>query len=315
MKETIETRELFVLDGSDCTMRGTYHKAHNDYFQAQSNRDRIGVLFLNSLSPTRAWKGDASVYWADSLAASGYPSFRLDLPGFGDSYGDPPRDLLGSLNRGSYASIISAKMRQLVTRFNLSGVIMVAHCAGTVTAVLTAAITRECRGLVLLDPYFWNLPVAPKTPTHQRIAGRIVPDSLRRSAGSIIEWVLFFANQPPRNSNFHLLSCWKELVSTGLPTLVFNSLANVRKQKDFDYMSYLERSARKGCLDVKVIEGAYHSFSNYMGRTAVRQHIERWLNDCFTLTSCADCSGVAALYKECENNVSQNKVQIARWND
>lgn len=304
MKETIETRELFVLDGNNCTMRGTYHKAHNDCFQAQSNRDSIGVLFLNSLSPTRAWKGDTCVYWADSLAASGYSSFRLDLPGFGDSYGEPPEELLSFLNKGIYASIISVKIRELIARFNLSGVVIVGHCAGTLTAVFTAAITRECRGLVLLDPYFWSLPVAPKTQTRKRLAGRILRGFLRRLTASIIERVLLFANQPPRNSNFPLLSCWKELASTGLPTLVFNTPENIRKQKEFDYISYLERSACNGRLVVKVIQGAYHSFSNCLGRTAVRQHIESWLNDCFTLTSCSD-SGVAR--KEFGNDVSQNK--------
>src|SRR5271170_7820384 len=142
MKETIETRELVVLDGLDVIIRGTYHKTYYDGFGAQSNlieRNRIGVLFLNSISPTRAAHGDSAVYWADSFAERGYPSFRLDLPGFGDSEGDPPTELLGFINQRGHASIASVKIRELVTRFNLSGVVIVGQCADGVLALYTAA--------------------------------------------------------------------------------------------------------------------------------------------------------------------------------
>src|ERR1700722_14254801 len=75
MKEAIEERELIVLDGLGGLIRGTYHKPADDNGREEASpiaRDRVGLLFLNSTSPTRAANGDAAVYLADSFAGCGY---------------------------------------------------------------------------------------------------------------------------------------------------------------------------------------------------------------------------------------------------
>src|SRR5580698_10178202 len=132
LKNAIETRELITLDGLGIVLRGTYHKTP----QVDLNKRKcIGVLFLNSLSPTRAATGDSAVYWADSFAEYGYPSFRIDLPGFGDSDGDTPTDLVNFINTGGYTSVVALKIKELVERFNLLGVVMVGHCSGAVSAL------------------------------------------------------------------------------------------------------------------------------------------------------------------------------------
>ena len=155
MNEGTETRQLITLRGLGGVVRGTYHRPHGERSEAR----RTGVLILNSLSPTRAAAGDSAVYWAESLARSGYPAFRLDMPGFGDSDGNPPPDLLKFINTGGYGPIASSLMRELSERFSLSGVVVVGLCAGAVSALYTAAASKECRGLVLMDPYFY-LPIA-----------------------------------------------------------------------------------------------------------------------------------------------------------
>lgn len=165
MKDSIATRELFTLDGREYLVRGTHHKTDDgdrNIPSKLSTDERIGVVFLNSTSPTRAANGDAAVYLADAFAQCGYPSFRLDLPGFGDSEEDPPEDLLGFICKGGYGSIASANVKELVKRFSLTGVIIIGHCAGSVSALYTAAISRECKGLVLIGPFFHlTKPISP----------------------------------------------------------------------------------------------------------------------------------------------------------
>jgi pimeloyl-ACP methyl ester carboxylesterase len=297
MKESIETRELFVLDGSDVLVRGTYHKAYVDNSGVQQNlaaEDRLGVVFLNSTSPTRAANGDAAVYLADSFAKCGYPSFRLDLPGFGDSDGDHPPDLVGFISRGGYASIASSNIKQLVQRFNLSGVVIAGHCAGSVSALFTAASTKECRGLVLIGPFFHlTQPIKPA-----KIRKQLKLWALQSRLGKISSNVFEFLNDIslvprgkglPKNANLPLLRCWKKLAAAGLPILFLKgpdrkTSSTKPKPGEFDYVNHLLRIAgRKSQVVVKVTEGASNAFSNSHGRAAVRQHTERWLTACFPL--------------------------------
>ena len=118
--------------------------------RARGQPNRIGVVFLNHGFLPRTAPGDSAVYWADSFASCGYPSFRFDLPGLGDSDGDVPAQMLDFINAGGYAPVLSATVKELVERFNLSGIVIMGHCAGAVTALYTAAAaTKECKGLVL----------------------------------------------------------------------------------------------------------------------------------------------------------------------
>ena len=94
----------------------------------------------------------------------------------------------------------------------------------------------------------------------------------------------FFGMTPPSNANFTLLSHWKEVASSGLPILVFKAPSVKVRGGDFDYLKYiLGRADRKSRVTVEVIEGAGHTFSNRIGRDAVRQSTENWLSSNFPL--------------------------------
>lgn len=310
MTETIETRELIVLGGVDAVIRGTYHKTCADIACAKQgliDQDRIGLVFLTGMSMTRAANGDSAVYWADAFAMHGYPSIRLDLPGFGDSDGDPPAESLDFINRGGYSSAISAAIDELVGRFHLSGVVIVGHCTGTVSAIFAAAASRECRGLALMDPLFYLPPTKLskfRRQLHTWVLRCHLDGLLTRLYDRSKEvFLLFRGNAPPENANFPLLRCWKKLASTGLPILILK--ASGRKTAgtktrigEFDYIPYVvELAGRKSQIAVKVADGAHHSFANRLGRVAVRQYTEQWLSAHFPLTE-HNVSEVHPLHKD-----------------
>jgi pimeloyl-ACP methyl ester carboxylesterase len=297
MNETIETRELFVLDGSDVLIRGTYHKASVDNSGAQPHLaagGRLGVVFLNSTSSTRAANGDAAIYLAESFAKCGYPSFRLDLPGFGDSEGDHPEDLLGFICRGGYASIASAKIKELVARYNLSGVVIAGHCAGSVSALFTAVTSKECRGLVLIGPFFHLTQPIRLSKIRKELKLWALQSRFGKCSSTVYEFLneiplVLRGRGLPRNANFPLLRCWKKLASISMPILFLKgpdrkTSSTKPRAGEFDYLNYLLRIAgRRSQVVVKVTDGASNAFANRQGRVAVRQHTERWLNNYFPL--------------------------------
>ena len=296
MNQAIDTRELITLDGLGVLLRGTYHRPQSSEaaLSSESSRaKRVGIVFLNSLSLPRAATGDSAVYWADSFAKCGYPSFRFDLPGLGDSEGAISGDFLEFINSGGYASVASAKVKELVDRFNLSGVVIMGHCAGAVSALFAAANCKECKGLVLLDPYFHlNQAVRPKVRQELSIwarrnaLGKVLSNLYDRGRDLLLH---LRRNAVPKNANVALMSRWKELASTGLPILYLKapglkSPGTKPRVGEFDYLKYiLELAGRRNQVVVELIEGTDHSFANRLGRAAVQKLTRSWLNTIFPL--------------------------------
>jgi pimeloyl-ACP methyl ester carboxylesterase len=293
MNEATETRELITLPFRGSLLRGTYHRPYGRRPGPGldlSERSVIGVVLMNAGFLPRSGLGDSAVYWADSFAACGYPSFRIDLQGLGDSDGEPPADLSNFVSSGGFAPELAAIVKEIVRRFDLPGVAVVAHCGSTVSAVFAAAVSRECKGLVLLDPYF-HLSQGP-TKVRAGLSEWAWRSRLGGSIANVYRWLkhihLFIrGSKPPSNANLPLLNCWKQLGSSGLPILVLKAPAlKARgiqpKRGEFDYLNYVQGLSGRGSqIVVRYIEGTNHSFADGLGRIAVRQHTERWLGGCF----------------------------------
>ncbi len=319
MKQAIETRELFALDTVDGVVIGTYHKAYDEYAGQELTlleRKRVGVLLLNSLTPTRSATGDSAVYWADSFAQLGYPAIRIDLGGLGDSTGNPPADLVGFINKGGYASLVSTKVTQLMQRFSLSSVVVVGLCAGAVSALYTAEACKDCRGVILMDPYF-HLPLANSLGFWKKVIRRLSRTTIGARISIAYDQARALRAQlpgtpPPSNANFPLLNCWKTVTSRGVPTLILKAQHTKLKIGDFDYLSYiLELAGSKSEVVVEVVEGTGHSFANRVGRLAVRDTAERWLNTYFSIK---ERNGVDphAVPSGIDNNVNNNQFAETR---
>jgi pimeloyl-ACP methyl ester carboxylesterase len=284
-------RQLTTLDGEGVLLHGTYHKPRSVAADgAPVSTKTLGVMFMNALSSPRSLVGDSGGYWATCFADRGYPSFRFDLPGLGDSYGEIPNDLLRFTNEGGYASVASSKTGELVRRHRLSGVVMFGHCAGATTAIYAAANCTDCKGLVLMDPYF-NLPKA-LTST---LPSGLVLWARRSKVGAMVrttyDRVREFPSARhkgglPANANFNLISRFKQVVSRGVPLLIFKAhqpaAGGGTGEAGFDYLAYMSSFAvRTNQFSIKTVEDTDHSFSNRAGRLAVRQHTETWLSEYF----------------------------------
>ena len=290
ISNTVEMRELVTLPGNGVLLHGTYHKPS---FEATGSTKGLGVMFLNALSSPRSLVGDSGVYWASQFAASGFPAFRFDLPGLGDSYGEIPNDLLRFTNEGGYATVALAKTKELVNSRDLSGVVMFGHCAGATTAIYAAAgCSGECKGLILMDPYF-NLPKALTSSLRPELVNwarrsrvgavlRAAYDRLREVPGALRKGAL------PANANFSLISRLKQVLSNGVPILILRAhqpaVAGEGKLKagNFDYFPYIQSLAvHSNQITIKDLDGTDHSFANSDGRLAVWQHTEKWLSELF----------------------------------
>jgi pimeloyl-ACP methyl ester carboxylesterase len=194
-----------------------------------------------------------------------------------------------SMTEGT-APVLSAVVKELTARYELGGMVLLGHCAGAVTAMYTAAMTPECKGLVLTDPYFhlehekadlvvavkdWVMwgPVAKVTRYlfHALRSVYLLVKRLRTTgAGSGL----------PRNANVPMLRRCKQLLSSGVPMLVMQSPRWAVGQ--FNYLDHLESSARsKTRMSVVPLEGVDHSFANCAARKAVLENTGKWLKRYF----------------------------------
>lgn len=288
MTRSTPTRELFTVTASSASIPGTHHKCAGQV-------NPTGVLMFNTGFLPRSSDADSGVYWADCFAKSGYPAFRVDLPGLGDAPGQIPQPLLKFINDGGYSPVLSAVVKELTSRYKLGGMVLLGHCAGAVSAMYTAAMAPECKGLVLTDPYFhlehekadlvvavkdWVMwgPIA-KVTRYLFHALRSVYLLLKRfrlenyrttGAGSGL----------PRNANFPMLGGCKQLLSRGVPMLVMQSPRWAAGQ--FNYLDHLQSSAgSKALLSVVPLEGIDHSFANSAARKAVLENTGKWLKKHF----------------------------------
>lgn len=293
ISDKIETRQLITLGADGVLVRGTYHEVPGKVQDGSNAQGKnIGVVFLNPLSTPRTLIGDSAVFWASSFAAEGYPSLRFDLPGLGDSYGETAKDLVTFINEAGFAAIAASKIREFTKTFGLSGVVIYGHCAGAVTAVYAASECQECKGLIITDPYFnaANMLTPKLSPGMVDWARRSkVGEVLRAVYGRIREARKKQGNGTlPGNANVRLVTHWKKVVSSGLPVLVFKSgepaaLGSAKlRAGSFDYLEHITSFAgRRSRLSISTIEGTNHSFSDRVGRAAIRERAQVWLNENF----------------------------------
>jgi alpha-beta hydrolase superfamily lysophospholipase len=317
MREAIGNRELMTFDCLGVRLRGTHHLP----VDRRGIQQDVGVLFVNSLTLPRAAAGDSAVDWADALAERGYSSFRIDLPGLGDSEGQASTDLLDSIDAGGFASVTAAAARHLVDRYGLSGMVIFGHCAGSVSALFAGAACPVCKGLILLDPYF-HLPQAKRSRVREELSGWARRSGVGRLLSNIYDRardlrLALRGNLPPGNANTRLLACWKQLAGAGTPILLLQApgiKAQGSKPRvgEFDYIEYvLKLAGRKSRVSAEFVDGADHSFANCEGRAAVERHVADWLVSHFPVADSSLSAESVSSLRAGENQFDSHESQIA----
>lgn len=300
----------FDLDGA--RLQGTYHPAAEG---TAAHGERVGILFTNAGLLPRSARGDLATKFADTFSEWGYPCFRFDLPGLGDSSGEVPAEILEFyewVQEGRFAGVTLNLAKAICDRYQLSGMILFGHCGSATTAAFSAMRDegKVIKGLVLLDPSFilYKAATAPAKAAgaaKPQPAAPANPGALRRFKKRVQEFrqkfvqtkfgfalktawrrtkkmaLKFRGSVLPENANIPLIRGWLQFGAQGLPLLAFHADRGDRVIA-FDYLHYLETKS-KGAIRYTSVKGTNHSFVEGPGPEAIRGGMREWLGRHFPI--------------------------------
>lgn len=144
-------RELMQLEVLGVRLCGTRHRE-----SSSAPVRRPATLVLNFGDIRRAGPADLSAHLADELADRGYPAFRFDLPGLGDTPGELPEyqeTYWRFVESGGQSRWVCGLIDALKRRFAYEGFVVGGLCGGATTAIYTAeARPADVVGIFLLEP-------------------------------------------------------------------------------------------------------------------------------------------------------------------
>ncbi len=314
-------RQCIDIEIEGLRLSGTFHRPAAGPAgapTATAGAGQPGVLFFNSGFLPRSAQGDLLAHVADDIAAIGFPVFRFDLPGLGDSDGKLPEDavtFVRAIEQGDFAPYAALLSGELASRFGLKKIIVGGLCGGGITALFSVAQARDksrVGGIIMLDPIFHLVQVqellqskiSRRARWRKSLAMRVnaVYEELRiwilsRRLGAPLQkiharWKAAkiqsrkAAVQPaspdlPKEANRKLIQSFEHLRTAGLPMLVITAQDPRRTGKPFDYLEYILRTGQ-GAVTCHKIEGTNHSFLAGAGPQAVQELVGTWLDDNFT---------------------------------
>jgi hypothetical protein len=302
------TREALVVEVPGHALVGTMHLPEEQPAGARP----IGVLMLSFGQQPRSWVGDLGTTVADQVSAAGYPAFRFDMPGLGDSPGELPLHLevlWRSIQDGAHEPMARALVRELKRRYGLGGLVVGGFCGGAVTAAFSIdPNSRDAVGLLMLEPEIALTPTPAARAVHHvdtqasfleridLVKRRLLsPGSWRRlltGKSDMKYWkgLLDYAlarrragqqgdNLPP-DTNRRLLEAWSQCSRKRLPTLVI-SAGGARRKYYNSYNLVPGRSDPASGLTWLEVEDTTHAMLAGGAKRAVPDHIEAWLRKHF----------------------------------
>lgn len=316
-------RRVLQLDIAGYRLFGTLHD-HDlpPSSQIKQASLRTGVLLLSFGQQNRSWVGDLGSSIADRLDAKGYPTFRFDMPGLGDSPGDLPvyiEEFGREVQLGSHERPLLALCEELVRRYSLKGLVVCGNCGGAVTALYVVnARSPLVLGLVLIEPemalvqaessttpsaspsltvvayyegihIFWRRLASFKSWWHL-FTGKADFSYWFKLWSGLLEYSIRKLNSVgrhtkvlPKETNPRMISSWKLARRLKIPTLIV-SVGSTYKRKY--YHAY---GLEPGIDDIKSklqwveIPNTTHSMLTGGGKEALSKNIERWVCNSFPI--------------------------------
>jgi len=285
---------------------GTCHVPTPGRAGGLSGAPSVGILLLNAGSAPRSGNSDLSVHIGDRLALRGFPVFRFDLSGLGDSSGPIPTDVdayWSEVQSGRNDETTVALIERIRIEFGVARVVVGGLCAAalpTLRAVRRAGPAMA--GLILLEPSF-RLDLRDAPGRGQAAAGigpfARIAARLRRTSSALGlrgESRIARMTRPlrallgglerrfepllPRDANVLLIARWQESFVREVRSLVMVA-AGERTDRYVTRILETMPARAPGVVSCVRVPGTNHLFTSGAARDVVLAALERWVMDGF----------------------------------
>lgn len=316
-------RKALQLDIASKRLFGTLHDSSVN-LPGQQSSDRIGVLLMSFGQQPRSWVGDLGSSIADRLDARGYPTFRFDMPGLGDSPGDIPvylEELWRDILLGAHEESLHALCDDLIRRFSLKGLVVGGFCGGAVTALYAVNMRSPLiLGLVLLEPEIALVRTSSTAAQSESVpltvdAYQESADIVRKRITSLDSWRKLFSGKAdfkfwlklwyglidygarklktigrdkkvlPQETNHRMLNSWNLARRLRIPTLVVSVGSPSRSKYYRAYGLEPGVADKKSKLQWVEIPNTTHAMLTGGAKEAVGRNFVSWLSENFPLAS------------------------------
>ena len=310
----------FLING--LTLRGTHHSVASTS-DPTAVAERIGVLMLNFGFAPRASLGDVTVHQSDHIAKLGYPVFRFDLPGLGDSDGDLPENamtILQIIQQGEHAPFTCQLIAEIKHRFKLDSILLAGHCGGAITAIYAADQLggKDIVGMMIYEPDFIlrgdiDCRTSRLEQLHQEVRVNILGSKIghisqalcarlkraKRGLKSLKIWktdsnkLARIADEAetgshmqkslPARANLALIHSFQRVMRMRMRILVV-AVPDRKTADNFDYVDFLLSDNPPNVASI-VLRETNHSFVEGNGEQALMNCTERWLLENFPIST------------------------------
>lgn len=298
-------RQILNIEVNHVGLVGTYHRPSPNAMPTPRAL-RPAVLLLNFGQVRRCGPGNLSADMADRLCRQGYPVFRFDMPGLGDTPGDLPayhETYWRSVESGEQVKWVCGLMAAIKRQFPTPGFILGGLCGGALTGILVAERRRSSvLGLILMEPAVRRTPpLCSEGVPHAASSslGLGAWRSLQRTLTSLVCRIRLKASntkwfgtlrhgyrstermvcslrgkQFPAMMNAPVILCWQRLEASKLPMLVMMAPGTDR---DFIKQAVFpgERRSRMICIDM---DGTNHLFTAGDGKQVAIDVAAGWMS-------------------------------------